>query len=353
MPNILSLATASLKSGQLEDKHHIYHPRVDYVELQRLHDVKVLDYSAYRDTPLGKSFTRLETYARSDLYLALLGFLHRRKHNMVFAWSERAGIPYAILRRLGGAEKPFAAMFTCWSSRQEKVITRLNLFNYMDTIAVHCESMRKHFLSLGVPADKIHLIPYSVDQRFFHPLPEVEQQPGLVLSLGEIRSRNYSALFKAVEGLPLNLLVAASGSWYAREKETGLKVPVPSNVTLSGRYSLPELKKLYACSQFVVLPLVDQVFSAGATSSLEAMCMGRAVIAFRSRGIVDFIIDGETGILVEPGNTEAMRDAILYLLENPKEARRMGENGRQRVVEKLNLDHYVGHIATWLNKSLQ
>lgn len=73
--------------------------------------------------------------------------------------------------------------------------------------------------------------------------------------------------------------------------------------------------------------------------------MARAVVAFRSRGITDYVIDGETGILVEPGNASAMREAIQYLLANPQEAKRMGENARQRIVETLNLETYVSHIA--------
>ena len=73
--------------------------------------------------------------------------------------------------------------------------------------------------------------------------------------------------------------------------------------------------------------------------------MARAVIAFHSRGIADYIIDGETGILVEPGNISAMRDAIQYLLANPKEAQRLGENARQRMLEELNLETYVRRIA--------
>jgi glycosyltransferase involved in cell wall biosynthesis len=73
--------------------------------------------------------------------------------------------------------------------------------------------------------------------------------------------------------------------------------------------------------------------------------MARAVIAFRSKGIVDYIVDGETGILVEPGNVREMREAIQFLLANPGEARRMGENARQRIVDELNLESYVKNIA--------
>jgi glycosyltransferase involved in cell wall biosynthesis len=274
--------------------------------------------------------------------------MRRSGYRMTFAWSERAGIPYAGMRSLLRDQGPFAAMFTCWSKRQEQAVTKLKLFDAMDTIAVHCESMKRNFIRLGAPEHKVHVIHYSVDHRFFSPLPDIVQEPGLILSLGETRSRNYPALVSAMQGLPARLLIAASGSWYAREKNSELTTSMPENVTLLERLSLAELKQLYARSQFVVLPLLNQVYSAGATASLEAMCMGRAVVAFRSEGILDFIEDGETGLLVEPGNMRALRDAMQYLLENPQEARRLGENGRQRIHEELNLDLYVRRIGEWL-----
>ena len=65
---------------------------------------------------------------------------------------------------------------------------------------------------------------------------------------------------------------------------------------------------------------------------------------------MDYIIDGETGILVEPDDVKAMRNAIEYLLANPREAKRMGNNAMQRIIEKLNLDTYVNNIAALLQK---
>ena len=352
MAEILSLATAALKPGQMEDTAHLIFPRVDYVELQRARRLDVLDYAAYQRSPFGNPLRRLETQLRSDVYLTLLGFLRSRRYRMLFAWSERAGIPFAALRRVLPHNGRFLAMFTCWSDRQEKMITRFNLFSAMDGIAVHCQSMKDHFLGLGVPQNKVKVIHYSIDHRFFSPIPEVEQEPGLILSVGEIRSRDYASFFKAVEGLPVKVLAATGGAWYAREKATGLHAHIPENVILPGRLSLVELKHQYARAQFVVLPLYDQVFSAGSTASLEAMCMGRAVIAFASRGIRDYVVDGETGILVEPGNAGALRQAIQFLLDHPQEAHRMGENGRRRIENGLNLDRYLEQVACWLESYL-
>jgi len=352
MAEILALATAGLKPDQLEDTDHVRYPRVDYIELQRFIDIDVLDYTAYNRTRLGKFFRHLETQLRSDLYLTISGLFRSHRYRLIFAMSERAGIPFAALNRVFPNRRPLVSMFTCWSSRQESMITKLNLFSAMDTIVVKCQSLKDHFLKLGAPAKRVHVIPLGLDHRFFSPLADVEQRAGFVMSLGEIRTRDYATLFQAVDGMPLKLLVAASGSWYAREKNTELQTSVPDGVTIAGRFSRAELKRLYAQSQFIVLPLYDMPFSAGATALLEAMCMGRAVIISRSQGILDYVIEGETGILVNPGDAVEMREAIQDLLAHPEKAHRLGQNARQRVDEGLNLDVYVERIARLLRAHL-
>jgi glycosyltransferase involved in cell wall biosynthesis len=169
-----------------------------------------------------------------------------------------------------------------------------------------------------------------------------------IFSVGEIRSRDYGMLFRAVGDLSVNLHVAAGGSWYARGQQQHQFSPIPENVNLTSHLSERELREFYTRAQFVVLPIYNLIYSAGATGAMEAANMERAVIATRSQGIVDFVIDGETGILVSPGDDYEMKSAIDYLIRNPKEARRMGKNGRQWVEEKHNLENYVDSIASLL-----
>jgi glycosyltransferase involved in cell wall biosynthesis len=347
----LSIATASLHDEQLADTNHDQFPRVDYLELQNLLQTELLNYSSYENHGVGEVFRKLETHLRSDVYLATLGWRKHQHHSLVFAWSERAGIPFAAYKRFLASEQRFVTMFQCWSDRQQLAITTLNLLPAMDTIVVHCNSMRDVFMDLGASAGQIKVIRYSIDQKFFSPSPKTRPIPNHIASVGESRSRNYAALFQAVDGLSVTLEVAGHGHWYAREKKKPVNGNVPENVALTRRLSYFELRDFYARAQFVVLPVRNLVYSAGATAAMEAGAMARAVIAFRSAGLQDYIIDGETGILVEPGNVEALQAAIQYLLSNPGEAKRLGENAHQRMVEELNLESYVGNIAELLVKN--
>ncbi|MEW6083932.1 MAG: glycosyltransferase family 4 protein [Chloroflexota bacterium] len=348
--SILALATASLKSGQNPATRSSIYPRVDYIELQQIIDMDVLNYSIYEQNRFGGLLRRVETNIRSDLYLTLIGLLHKRSHRLVFTMSERAGIPFAFLQQYFPGRKPLVSMFTSWSWRQEKAITSFNLFSAMDLIIVKCQAMQQNFLSLKAPPERIRVIPFGIDHHFFSPIKDVEQLNNFVMTTGEIRTRDYATLFKAVAELPIKIFAAATGSWYAREKHTSLEMPVPDNVILSHRLSPAELRTAYAQSSFVVVPLYDAPHSAGATTVLEAMSMGRAVIVSRSSGILDYVIDGQTGILVSPGNVEEMREVIAHLISHPEEARRLGQNARRRIEAELNIDVYVKQIADTLKE---
>ena len=64
---------------------------------------------------------------------------------------------------------------------------------------------------------------------------------------------------------------------------------------------------------------------------VEAAAMGKPVVASRIPPITEIVVNGETGLLVEPDNPEAFAQAIVWLLKHPAEARKMGEQGTKRV----------------------
>ncbi len=348
MHKTLALATAEINPAQRQDDEHRFHPRVDYLELSRLANIDIVDYDVYK-TPPGKWLKGTETRLRSDLYLAFEGMLRSRDYQMVLAMSERVGIPFAGLHRFINRRKPFMMMFMCWSWRQELVITRLGLFKSADVIVVLCNSLRDHMIRLGADPSRVRVVPLGIDNVFYAPQPRIAKRPGFIMSVGESRTRDYVTLMQAVDGLPVELLMAASGSWYAREKDRIEYSGVPANVTVVRHLPPVELRNYYAQANFVVLPVVPSVASFGGTAALEAYSMGIPVIANRSPGLMDYVIDGETGILVEPGDKAALREAIEYLITNPDEARRMGRNARLAVERELNMDCYVQRLAALID----
>jgi glycosyltransferase involved in cell wall biosynthesis len=77
---------------------------------------------------------------------------------------------------------------------------------------------------------------------------------------------------------------------------------------------------------------------------LEAMCASRPVIATRVGGIPEVMVDGETGLLVEPRAPDALAARIESLLRAPDRMREMGHRGRARVLECYSLDRMTAAV---------
>lgn len=96
---------------------------------------------------------------------------------------------------------------------------------------------------------------------------------------------------------------------------------------LGFRDDVPDILRL--CDVFV-LPSVDEPFG---RAIIEAMAVARPVVATRSGGVPEIVAEGETGLLVAPGDASGLADALLALLSDPGRARLMGERGMARARE--------------------
>jgi glycosyltransferase involved in cell wall biosynthesis len=146
------------------------------------------------------------------------------------------------------------------------------------------------------------------------------------------------------------VVIAAASPW-SRQPDSTAGVSVPANVVVS-RFSQYDLRRLYADSQFMVMPLQAVDFQAGVTAILEALAMSRPVVCTRTAGQQDVIVEGETGLYVPPGEPLALRQAIIWMLGHPAEARAMGANGRRLIEERMSLEAYVQGLAASVSELL-
>jgi len=75
-----------------------------------------------------------------------------------------------------------------------------------------------------------------------------------------------------------------------------------------------------------------------------AQAMGRPVIATRRPGLAEYVIEGETALLVEPGNVEEMATAIASLWDDPDRAEQMGKAGRRLMEERFTIDRWLDRV---------
>jgi glycosyltransferase involved in cell wall biosynthesis len=79
---------------------------------------------------------------------------------------------------------------------------------------------------------------------------------------------------------------------------------------------------------------------------LEAMAQRKPVIGSRAGGVVEMVVDGETGYTFPPGHHATLARGLIGLLNVPDRARRMGEAGYRRLVESLTILQYTRAAST-------
>lgn len=85
---------------------------------------------------------------------------------------------------------------------------------------------------------------------------------------------------------------------------------------------------------------------------IEGMAVGKPVIGSACGGIPEAIVNGETGIIVPPGDEKALANAISFLASDPACARRMGENGARRVRERFTVETHASQMEALLLQSI-
>ncbi|MBZ5686415.1 MAG: glycosyltransferase family 4 protein [Acidobacteriia bacterium] len=105
----------------------------------------------------------------------------------------------------------------------------------------------------------------------------------------------------------------------------------PPNVWHMGRWPHDAIMGAWSRCTIALIPSICP--DACPTVAMEAMSMGRPIIASRIGGLTDIILDDKTGLLVPPGDPQALREAIQCLLDDPERRECMKMTARQRVVE--------------------
>ena len=197
----------------------------------------------------------------------------------------------------------------------------------------------------GVPAARVHPTGYAVDTDFFRP---GVQPPSTVVSAGLAR-RDYRTLVNAVVGLQVPVRIAAGSTWFEETVNVDVAT-LPPHIELRSQGDYLNLRALYETAFFVVVPMQNVQHACGYAVIAEAMAMGRAVIATRTGAVSDFVVDGETGFLVDPGNVAELHHAIRRLLDDPALAKQLGANARRRMEEHFTLRDFTRRMAEALRE---
>lgn len=211
----------------------------------------------------------------------------------------------------------------------------------------------------GVPDDKISVISNGTDPNRFAPqnTKEFAEELGLVgkkvmLTICRLVPRKgidlvLSALRKIKEEVPeVMYLIGGNGPDKQRLQSLVTEWELGSHVRFLGRVPDEEMADYYSLADVFVMPARNDppdVEGFGIVF-LEANACGTPVIGSRTGGIPDAIVDGQTGYLVDEGNSEELIQRSIELLKDDELAYKMGEQGRKRVLNEANWDYVAENL---------
>jgi glycogen(starch) synthase len=170
-------------------------------------------------------------------------------------------------------------------------------------------------------------------------LPEVEVRPlpfdrPELLCLGRVvPDKGFDLVVDALASIAsvvpdVRLTIAGDGIDRPRLEEQARRLQVEDRIVVAGWVAPTKILELINTATIVIVP--SRWFEPAPLVAIQAAHMGRPVVGARTGGIPELVVDGVTGVVVEKDDSEAIARAVIHLLENPDQARAMGERGKAR-----------------------
>lgn len=257
------------------------------------------------------------------------------------------GMPEEIAARVGRPEAPdppgVSRARLAWLEHGylplEAGLTRLG------HVVAPSQAMVDFMLGRGFPASRLHVIPLGIE-----PADEADRREDGPLVAGVASNLEYwkgvDVLIDAAAAMraPVQLEVFGRGSLAGELERQAHEAGVDSRFhgfVPDSRSRLGELDVLVQPSRADNFPL----------AVLEAMAAGVAVVATRVGGVPELVVDGETGLIVEPEDPAALAEALDSLAADPARRRELGRRGRARVLDEFTPER-MAHRTVALYRDL-
>jgi len=211
------------------------------------------------------------------------------------------------------------------------------------------ESVKRSLLKYElIPQKKIRVIPNGFDYQKFYKVRTAEIISedkdiviGTVCRLEEQKGIIYllKAMKIVLEKYPnARLEIVGDGSLLEKLKEFSNKLGISNSVVFFGKFA--DVIPFYRRMNIFVLPSVYEGFG---IVLLEAMAAGIPVVSTNVDGIIEVVVNGESGILVKPKSGKALADAIFKIIENPHLVSKLVEQGLNRS-KLFDIKKHIGQI---------
>jgi glycosyltransferase involved in cell wall biosynthesis len=206
---------------------------------------------------------------------------------------------------------------------------------------------------MRVDPDRLHVVPVGADPAVFRPRPDVRRVPGRIMTTAsaDVPMKGLAPLLEAVakvrtERDDAHLVVIGKSKDKSRIPALIDRLGLDGAVQFVHGVTTDRIVELYAEAELAAVPSLYEGFSLPA---VEAMACGVPIVATTGGALPEVVgRDGETGLLVPPGDVSALALALGRALDDPGLRARIGAAGRARVLERFTwrktaegtVDHY-------------
>lgn len=220
--------------------------------------------------------------------------------------------------------------------REEEIYATANAITVPSTVA------KQSFVQIGIPPEKVHVIPYGVRLDHFTRTEEPPQDSFEILFAGQVSLRKgipyLLQAFARVRHSNKRLTIAGA----IQDNLRPLLATLPTdNVVFTGSLPQAQLAKKMSASHLLVLPSIEEGL---ALVQGQAMACACPVLATTATGAEDLFTDGEQGFIVPDRDVEALTERMQQIADDPALQRRLSEAALLRV---KNLGGWDLYGDTW------
>lgn len=294
---------------------------------------------------------------RHRIHSGRYGLLHTHEYkgNLIGGWSAWRLSVSSVASVRGYTDRTLPLRIYKWLD----LGVTLRLFTQILTVS---EAVRRQVLRVGYPARRVLTLHDAVDATTFS-LDRVQAGAGvreelgctsahlLVCAVGRLSPEKghgflLAAFREVLTAVPEACLVLAGegplrSHLQAQVAEWGLG----DHVIFAGYRD--DVEAIIAASELLVMPSLREGFG---DPIIEAMALCKPVIASRVGGMVEIVHDGETGLLVPPGDPGALALTIVNLLRDPQARERMGRQSRQVALREFSVERLADGLAKLYNE---
>ena len=223
-------------------------------------------------------------------------------------------------------------------------------------IVVSSPALAEHAAELQDFRDKCVVIPFGVDLERFERTPAIDARVAalraergetpVALFVGRlVPYKGLRVLLEALQPVEARVVLVGDGPLRGELETVARRLGVAERVEFLGGVTEPELVVQYHACDFFVLPSITRAEAFGVVQ-LEAMTCGKPVISTSVRSGVPWVnVHGRTGLVVPPGDIDALAEAMGVLAADPSTRRELGVKARARAEQEFTLERMAARTA--------